>query len=60
MKFILPMRSIAARLSGVWLGIWSVAGDRTRYMRALAVSRVIAVSRPGTPVPPLFSWLERS
>ena len=43
-----PMRSMAARLRGVWLGSWSVGGERTRYINALAVRRVMPVSRAHT------------
>ena len=43
-----PMRSMAARLRGVWLGSWSEGGERTRYINALAVRRVMPVSRAHT------------
>ena len=36
-----PIRSIAALLSGVWRGRVVLAGTSTRYIRALAVRRVI-------------------
>ena len=37
----LPMRSIAALLRGVWRGRAEFAGTNTKYMRALAVKRLI-------------------
>ena len=42
-----PIRSIAALLSGVWLGIVSLEGANTRYIKALAVRRTSTVPRAG-------------
>ena len=50
-QLTIPMRSMPARLSGVWLGSWSEPGASTRYISALAVSRVIVVPRAGSTLP---------
>jgi hypothetical protein len=52
----LPMRSMPARLSGVWLGSWWVVGASTRYISAFAVSRVIVVPRAATSPSPRLDY----
>ena len=42
-----PIRSIAALLRGVWLGIVSLDGANTRYIKAFAVRRTSTVPRAG-------------
>ena len=52
-----PIRSIAALLRGVWLGIVSLGGASTKYIKALAVRRTSTVPRAGgsTLLPPARS-----
>ena len=42
-----PIRSMAARRRGVWLGIVSLGGANTKYIKALAVRRTSAGWRAG-------------
>jgi hypothetical protein len=52
------MRSMPARLRGVWLGSWWVVGASTRYISAFAVSRVIVVPRAATSPSPRLDCAE--
>ncbi len=59
-SWLRPMRSMPARLSGVWLGSWWVVGASTRYISAFAVSRVIVVPSAATSPSPRLDCTEFS